>query len=67
MQRINVAAAAAQWASHQLAQQQQLLPPNGVLDAQGAVLPAQSTWLRSMLLLARTLHAAEAAVRGTVC
>jgi hypothetical protein len=62
VQRIKVAAAAAQVASQQLVQQGQLLPPDGVLDSQGAVLPAQGTWLRSMLLLARTLHAAEATV-----
>jgi hypothetical protein len=41
-----------------------LLPSDGVTDANGAVLPAQGMWLRSMLLLARTLHAAEATVGG---
>ncbi|WIA38280.1 hypothetical protein OEZ86_001620 [Tetradesmus obliquus] len=60
VKRIKVAAAAAQWASQQLAQQGQLLPPEGVRDAQGAVKPEQAMWLRAMLLLARTVHAAEA-------
>jgi hypothetical protein len=66
IQRIKVAAAAAQWASQQLAEQGLLLPVDGVTDAKGAVLPAQGMWLRSMLLLARTLHAAEATVGATI-
>lgn len=66
VKRIKVAAAAAQWASQQLAQQGQLLPPEGVRDAQGAVKPEQAMWLRAMLLLARTVHAAEATVRAAV-